>query len=93
MNWERVNEIIDGHIIDHNGRPTEAELEESVLYSAEGIQAFEVMNMMNEVGYRLQKSGKTGANDILLKTVSQRYPYISQGNLRKIGKYFAHAYH
>lgn len=91
MNWDRVNEIIDGHIIDKDGRPTEAAIDESILFSDEGIMALEVMNMMNEVSFTFRRfSGERGISDFEL-LLAGRYPKITEDNVTKLGNFFSYA--
>lgn len=91
MDWDRVNEIIDGHIIDKDGRPTEAALEESIMLSDEGIMAMEVMNMMNEISFTFRRfSGKSGISDFEL-LLAGRYPNITERNVAKLGNYFSYS--
>lgn len=91
MNWDRVNEIIDGHIIDKDGRPTEAALDEAVMFSDEGIMAMEVMNMMNEVSFTFRRfSGKNGISDFEM-LLAGRYPNVSEDNVSKLSNFFSYS--
>ncbi len=90
MNWDRVNEIIDNHIISKDGRPTEAAIEESVMFSDEGIMALEVMNMMNEISFTYRRfSGERGISDFEMQ-LAGRYPNITEDNVSKLGQFFSY---